>query len=138
MADLSVMTKDDEAICERIVDLEPKMQSRTFDWAEINTGSWNRDGLETLAPIMSDAFSALEADIDLIKTDPFEKISDNGQVEGFETGPVVCISSRPDADMQVIMSGHYDTVFPPGTFTDIKDLGDGKFNGPGQIGRAHV
>ena len=131
MADLSVMTKDDEAICERIVDLEPKMQSRTFDWAEINTGSWNRDGLETLAPIMSDAFSALEADIDLIKTDPFEKISDNGQVEGFETGPVVCISSRPDADMQVIMSGHYDTVFPPNTFTDIKDIGDDKFNGPG-------
>jgi len=29
------------------------------------------------------------------------------------------------------MSGHYDTVFPPNTFTDIKDLGDGKFNGPG-------
>ena len=29
------------------------------------------------------------------------------------------------------MSGHYDTVFPPNTFTDIKDMGADKFNGPG-------
>ncbi|MHA7901116.1 MAG: hydrolase [Henriciella sp.] len=131
MTDLSVKTKDDEAICERIADLDSNMKSRTFDWAKINTGSWNRDGLETLAPKLGDAFSALEANIELIKTDPFEKVNDQGQVEGFETGPVIRISSRPAAETQIIMSGHYDTVFPPNTFTDIKDLGDGKFNGPG-------
>ncbi|MCR9269742.1 MAG: hydrolase [Hyphomonadaceae bacterium] len=131
MTDLSVKTKDDEAICERIADLDSNMKSRTFDWAKINTGSWNRDGLEALAPKLGDAFSALEANIELIKTDPFEKVNDQGQVEGFETGPVIRISSRPAAETQIIMSGHYDTVFPPNTFTDIKDLGDGKFNGPG-------
>ena len=131
MAELSIKTKEDEAICDRILDLENPMQSRTFEWAEINTGSWNRDGLEHLAPLLGDAYSALEADIELIKTDPFEKVNDKGEVEGFETGPVIRISSRPDAEMQVIMSGHYDTVFPPNTFTDIVDLGEGKFNGPG-------
>lgn len=131
MADLSIKTKDDDAICERIVDLENGMQDRTFQWAEINTGSWNRDGLELLAPKLGDAFSALEADIELIRTDPFEKIGDSGEVEAFETGPVIRMSSRPDADMQIVMSGHYDTVFPPNTFTEIKDLGGGKINGPG-------
>ncbi len=131
MVDLSIKTADDEAICERIVDLEAAMQARTFDWARINTGSWNRDGLELLAPDLGDAFSTLEADIELIKTDPFEKISNSGTVEEFETGPIIRVSSRPDAEMQIVMSGHYDTVFPPATFEEITALEDDKFNGPG-------
>lgn len=131
MVDLSIKTSEDEAVCDRILDLQTDMQARTFEWAKINTGSWNRAGLDALAPKLGDAFSALEADIKLISTDPFEKIGNNGAVEAFETGPVIRISARPDAEMQVIMSGHYDTVFPPNTFTEITDLGDGKYNGPG-------
>ena len=131
MVDLSIKTADDEAICGRVADLEAAMQARTFDWAKINTGSWNRAGLEQLAPALADAFSALDADISLIETEPFEKVSDLGEIEAFETGPIIRINARPQAEMQVIMSGHYDTVFPPNTFTEIKDLGDGKFNGPG-------
>lgn len=131
MVNLSQKTSEDDAICERVSDLQTAMQSRTFEWAKINTGSWNRAGLDDLAPKLGDAFSALEADIELIATDPFEKVSNNGQVEAFETGPVIRISSRPDADMQIIMSGHYDTVFPPGTFDDLTDIGNDKYNGPG-------
>ena len=131
MVDLSIKTADDEAICERVADLEAAMQSRTFEWADINSGSWNREGLNVLAPIMAGAFSPLEADIELIKADPFETVADNGKIETFDTGPIIRISARPDAPQQVIMSGHYDTVFPPETFTETKDLGDGRFNGPG-------
>ncbi|MEL6258033.1 MAG: M20/M25/M40 family metallo-hydrolase [Pseudomonadota bacterium] len=29
------------------------------------------------------------------------------------------------------MSGHYDTVFPPNTFTELTDLGGGRLIGPG-------
>ena len=131
MTDLSVRTPEDEAICERVSALEGTMQSRTLDWARINTGSWNRDGLETLAPKLADAFSALEADIRLDVPEPFEKIDDNGQPDGFQTGPIIRIESRPEAPVQVIMSGHYDTVFPDRTFTEITDLGNGRLNGPG-------
>lgn len=131
MVDLSLKTSNDEAICERILSFKDIMQSRTFAWAEINTGSWNKAGLDKLAPQLADAFSGLEADIELIETDPFEKVGDNGQVEAFETGPVIRISSRPSADTQVVMSGHYDTVFPPNTFEAITDIGDDKYNGPG-------
>ncbi|MEO1660600.1 MAG: hydrolase [Pseudomonadota bacterium] len=131
MADLSIKTRDDEAICEHIEALEANMQDQTFDWAKTNTGSWNRAGLDSLAPRLGDAFSALDANIELIDTDPFEKISDKGTVEAFETGPVIRISSRPDAASQIIMSGHYDTVFPPETFTEIREIEDDKYNGPG-------
>lgn len=131
MADLSIKTPEDEAICQRIAALEAEMQARTFEWAEINTGSWNRAGLDTLAPKLVEAFGVLDASIDSISTEPFEKISDSGAIDAFETGPVIRISARPEAPTQVIMSGHYDTVFPPHTFTAIKDLGNGSFNGPG-------
>ena len=131
MVDMSIKTSEDEAICERIADLQSAMQARTFDWAKTNTGSWNRAGLEALAPTLGDAFSALQADIELIQADPFETVGKNGQIEAFETGPVIRISARPDAPQQIVMSGHYDTVFPPNTFTQITDLGDDKYNGPG-------
>ena len=107
MVDLSVKTKEDEAVCERVLGLQSQMQDRTFKWAEINTGSWNRKGLDALAPMLGDAYSALEADIELIATDPFEKVGNNGQVEAFETGPVIRISSRPDAEMHHAKALHH-------------------------------
>lgn len=131
MVDLSLKTSEDEAICERISDLQTTMQARAFEWAKINTGSWNRTGLDTLAPLLGEAFSALDAEIEMIATEPFEKIANTGSVEAFETGPVIRISARPQAATQIVMSGHYDTVFPPQTFTQITDIGDDKFNGPG-------
>ncbi|NQY98288.1 MAG: hydrolase [Henriciella sp.] len=131
MVDLSIKTADDEAICERVAELEAAMQTRTFDWAKVNSGSWNRDGLEALAPDMANAFSALEAEIELIRTEPIEKVSNKGTIEAFETGPIIRITSRPQAEKQVVMSGHYDTVFPPETFDEIKELEPDKVNGPG-------
>ena len=107
------------------------MQERTLEWAAINTGSWNRPGLDILAPKLADAFSALDADITLDATQPFEKVNGRGEAEDFETGPIIRIRSRPEAPVQIVMSGHYDTVFPDGTFTEIRDLGDGRMNGPG-------
>ncbi len=131
MVDLSELTQVDRDICKRISELENEMQKRTLDWARTNTGSWNREGLEILAPKLVEAFLALDAKVEMVRGPSFERINDKGQTEGFETGPVIRISSRPDAETQIIMSGHYDTVFPPKTFTEITDLGDGRLNGPG-------
>ncbi|WP_084399601.1 hydrolase [Henriciella aquimarina] len=131
MTDLTKKTSEDEAVCERIADAEKRMQSRTLEWAEINTGSWNKAGLDALAPKLAEAFSALDAEVTLERTQPFEKVNAKGEAEDFETGPVLRVGARPDAPVQVIMSGHYDTVFPDGTFTRITDLEDGRLNGPG-------
>lgn len=128
---MALKTSEDEAICERIADAENRLKQRTLDWAAINTGSHNRAGLETLAPMLADAFSALEADIEMKPALPFENVNAKGETEDIETGPVIRIRARQQAPVQIIMSGHYDTVFPDGTFTEIKDLGDGRMNGPG-------
>lgn len=131
MTDLINRTSEDDAICSRVAALEEAMQTRTIDWAEINTGSWNREGLDQLAPKMVDDFSVLDADIRLDKPNPIETVDDKGSADTFETAEIIRIEARSDAPVQVVMSGHYDTVFPPGTFTRIKDLGNGRLNGPG-------
>jgi len=131
MTDLSLLSPDDEAARERLSSRSADMISRTRNWASINTGSWNFDGLNQLAPVLADAFSELDADVRLEPGDPFESVNNSGQTETTETAPVVRVSSRPHAPVQVIMSGHYDTVFPPGTFETIRELGSDRLNGPG-------
>jgi len=49
MIDIDQKSVEDEDICARIQSYENLMQSRTLEWAAINTGSWNREGLEHLA-----------------------------------------------------------------------------------------
>ena len=131
MIDLSTLSREDEAARERLNARADAMVAQTRDWADINTGSWNLAGLRQLAPILADAFSELDADVRLDAGDPFESVNANGATETTETGSVIRVSARPSAPVQVIMSGHYDTVFAPGTFETIRDLGNGRLNGPG-------
>ena len=62
---LDQKTAEDDAICERLAALGPIMRERAIEWARINTGSWNRAGLDTLAPQLAAAFEQLDADITL-------------------------------------------------------------------------
>jgi glutamate carboxypeptidase len=107
------------------------MQARTCAWSDMNTGSWNVSGLKAFSGHLADAFSELDADVRLAEAPGFESIDAKGQVETIHTGPILRVSSRPAAPIQVVLSGHYDTVFPPGTFEGVTDLGDGRLNGPG-------
>jgi glutamate carboxypeptidase len=128
---LQSLSREDEAARERLNSASNDMVQRTCSWSDINTGSWNTAGLERFAPVLVGAFSELQAHIDVIETEGFEAVADSGKTEIQLTGPVIEVTARPEADIQVIMSGHYDTVFPQGTFEGVTDLGDGRLNGPG-------
>ena len=65
MIDLSTLSKEDEAARERLEARASDMISQTKQWAGINTGSWNIEGLKQLAPILADAFSELDAEVRL-------------------------------------------------------------------------
>lgn len=131
MTDLSKLTADDESARERLYAAAPDMIERTRAWSAHNTGSTNTDGLRRFAPKLADAFAALEADIQLVEGPAFESVGPDGKTAETRTGPIIEMTSRPDAPVQVVMSGHYDTVFAPGVFETVTDRGDGKINGPG-------
>ena len=131
MDTLQSLSREDEAARERLNSASEDMVQRTCSWSDINTGSWNTAGLKSFAPVLAGAFSELQAHIDVIETEGFEAVADSGKTEVQMTGPVIEVTARPEADLQVIMSGHYDTVFPEDTFEGVTDLGDGRLNGPG-------
>jgi glutamate carboxypeptidase len=107
------------------------MLERVTSWAAINTGSLNADGLNQLYPKIMEALSELDAKVEALPTEPIEEINNKGTKDSFQSGPVIRAQARLDAPIRVVMTGHYDTVFPAGTFTEITDLGGGKLNGPG-------
>ena len=122
----------DEAAIERIEAARDAMVERTVSWSKVNTGSTNTDGLKAFAPTLADAFSELEAEVVLQDAVPFETVNQSGEIETIDTGPILRVNARPNAPVQVVMSGHYDTVFPPHAgFNDVTDLGHGRLNGPG-------
>ena len=131
MDTMNTLSRDDEAARERLASVSQDMIDRTCEWSDINTGSWNTEGLKQFAPVLADAFSELQADVELIQTNGFEAVTDSGKIEIQQTGPVILVTGRPQAAVQIILSGHYDTVFPKGTFEGVTDIGDGRLNGPG-------
>ena len=131
MTDLSKLSADDEAARERLYAASAGMLERTRGWSAHNTGSLNTDGLRKFAPKLADAFSELEADVSLVEGPGFELVGADGKSTESHSGPIVEVTSRPDAPVQIVMSGHYDTVFAPGVFENVTDLGNGRYNGPG-------
>lgn len=132
MKNLSELSAADEAAIERLEAASEAMISRTVAWSKVNTGSTNTSGLNAFAPTLADAFSELDGDVQLQPAVPFESVGANGEVESMETGPILRVNARPEAPIQIVLSGHYDTVFPPEAgFNEVTDLGNGRLNGPG-------
>lgn len=131
LVNLSDLNVADRAALDHVSHQQAAMLARVLDWAKTNTGSWNADGLNDLAPRIAGALRETGADVEIVAAPPIEKINAKGEVDAFETGPVLRAVRRPDAPVQVVLTGHYDTVFPAGTFTEITDIGGGKLNGPG-------
>ena len=128
---LSELNAADQAALDHVAGRQSAMLDRVLRWSEVNTGSWNAEGLAQLAPIIAEALEETGAQVEQLDAPPIEKINAKGETDAFHTGPVLRAVQRPDAPVQIVLTGHYDTVFPPHTFTEIVDLGEGRLNGPG-------
>ena len=128
---LSDLNAADEAALAVTKAAQDAMLTRTVGWAEVNTGSWNADGLRDLAPRIAEALRETGAQVETLDSPTIETVNAKGEIDGFDTGPILRATQRPEAPVQVVLTGHYDTVFPPNTFTAIRDIGGGRLNGPG-------
>jgi glutamate carboxypeptidase len=67
-----------------------------------------------------------------VATAPSISVGDDGRVVETAHGPALKITARPDAPVQVVLTGHYDTVFPAeSSFQTVATRPDGALNGPG-------
>ena len=101
-------------------------------WAAINSGSRNLDGLRLVAGALADAFAALPGTLELIDAAPVEAIDAGGARVEVEHGRNIRLSVRPEAPLQLLFTGHMDTVFGADhAFQALRWLDEGVLNGPG-------
>lgn len=102
------------------------------DWSRINSGSHNRQGLDAMRGVLAEAFGELGADIGEAALAPSQVVEKTGEIRDVEYAPALKISSRPDAPVRIVLTGHMDTVFPPdAAFQDWTLWDDDTLNGPG-------
>jgi glutamate carboxypeptidase len=127
--------KLDPAVCAALDLIETRetvWRQRLVDWCDINTGSRNADGLATFLPMLAAAYATLPGKVRTIALAPEQMINASGVLEDKPLCDALHVQVRPDAPIQIAMTGHYDTVFPVGSgFQKVVDLAPGLVNGPG-------
>ena len=127
MGELSKPERDtiDRAAAEPMLD-------QVLGWAAVNSGSRNLAGLETMAGLLADAFSALPGVLRLEEPAKVETVDSAGRTVKSEHGRHLHLSVRPTAPLQLLFTGHMDTVFGPDhAFQETRWLEDGILGGPG-------
>jgi glutamate carboxypeptidase len=108
------------------------MLDQVLAWAAVNSGSRNLAGLETMAGLLADAFAALPGILRLKNPAAVETVDAAGRTVHVKHGRHLHLSVRPTAPLQLLFTGHMDTVFAiDHSFQETKWLDDGVLNGPG-------
>jgi glutamate carboxypeptidase len=127
MAELS---SSERAVVER-AGAEP-MLDQALAWAAVNSGSRNLAGLERMADLLVDAFAALPGLIRLERPATVEAVNSSGHRIAIEHGRHLHLTVRPTAPVQLLFTGHMDTVFAADhAFQQTRWLEEGVVNGPG-------
>ena len=108
------------------------MQDQVLAWSAINSGSRNLEGLAKMAGALADAIAALPGEAAMEDSAPVEAIDAHGRTVHIEHGRHLHLKVRPDAPLQLLLTGHMDTVFAADhPFQATRWIEDGVLNGPG-------
>lgn len=108
------------------------MVDTLLGWSSINSGSRNRSGLDDMRAALNTKFSKLPGEVTFPELSESEYISAKGIKEAVNFAPALQLSVRPDAPIQLVLTGHYDTVFPADSHFQIPEYLDIEtVNGPG-------
>jgi glutamate carboxypeptidase len=108
------------------------MLDQVLAWAAVNSGSRNLGGLERMADLLTDAFAALPGVLRLESPAKVEAVDSSGRTVQIQHGRHLHLTVRPTAPLQLLLTGHMDTVFAQDHgFQETRWLQDGVLNGPG-------
>ncbi|MFA4892240.1 hydrolase [Brevundimonas sp.] len=122
----------DQLVLDHVAAREAAIVGRAVDWSGINSGSRNAEGLARMLDRLEAEAARLPAEGRRIATRASTSIGDDGAVRTEAHADALKITARPGAPVQVVLTGHYDTVFPAESgFQTVSTRPDGALNGPG-------
>ena len=108
------------------------MLARTRAWAAIPSGTGDLPGLKRMAIALADVATVLPGPVELIEPEPVTAIAADGTERSVEHGRHLLLTVRPNSPLQLLFTGHMDTVYGPDSpFKSVTDRPDGTINGPG-------
>lgn len=108
------------------------MVERLFAWSKINSGSRNSAGLNAMRAALIDKFKSLPGELSTPDLSVGEYVTPKGEKQPLEFAPAMLLTVRPDAPIQLVLTGHYDTVFPADSHFQAPDyIDEDTVNGPG-------
>jgi glutamate carboxypeptidase len=126
------LTSTESECVEAAVAAQGVMLGQVEGWSAINSGSRNLDGLARVAGELANAFSVLPGAINLVDPAPVEAIDAAGRPYALAHGQHLHLKVRPEAPLQILLTGHMDTVFAADhPFQALTWLGEGMLGGPG-------
>jgi glutamate carboxypeptidase len=127
---MRALTNDEAAAVERSA-AEP-MLAQVETWAAVNSGSRNLVGLGEVAALLADAFAALPGELELREPSPVDSVTEAGELQPVQHGRNLHLAVRPEAPVQLLFTGHMDTVFAADhSFQDVFWRDEGVLGGPG-------
>jgi glutamate carboxypeptidase len=131
-SDQWVIQPDDRKMLDALEAAGPDLIARTIDWCAISSGSRNLQGLEAQRAALEAPLSALPGALESLALPSSVEITPDGREIEQKHTDSLRLSVRPDAPIQLAMTGHYDTVYPKESpFQRVITRDDGAFNGPG-------
>ena len=108
------------------------MLDQVLAWSAVNSGSRNLSGLAAMAGLLADSFADLPGELELLDPASVEAVDAAGKTIELQHGKNLRLTVRPDAPVQLLFTGHMDTVFAVDhPFQQTRWLDDEVINGPG-------
>ena len=113
-------------------DHQDLMLQQVIELCDANSGTYNLNGLESVASKLVTMFEALGGQSQLLDSDFDSLLNNQGEQVDSPLGKSIHIVKRPDAKHKVLLCIHMDTVYPEGSpFQRCVLRDDGTLNGPG-------
>ena len=126
------LNTEERELLSALSERQAAMHEQLIAWSHINSGSHNTDGLQTMRAQLCAAFSQLPGALKEIDLAPGQYVEPDGEKRTVSYEPAMLLTVRPDADIQIVFTGHYDTVFPKNShFQTTKMLKYDILGGPG-------
>lgn len=123
---------DDRPILDALGERGPELIDRAIGWCAIGSGSRNLPGLEAMRAALEAPLAALPGEVESLPLADSIEVAADGSTRAQKHTNAMRLTVRPQAPVQVALTGHYDTVFPAESgFREVKPRADGALNGPG-------
>jgi glutamate carboxypeptidase len=126
------LSDEDRVVLRYLADQGAVIIDRAVEWCAINSGSRHLGGLDRQRQVLLKAFGSLPAAPIDVPLDASPEVGPDGKVGEQSHPAAIAVIVRPEAEVQVILTGHYDTVYPEASgFQTITTRPDGALHGPG-------